>query len=201
MSGLLRSLLDKLCRLCSRKWVISIASVICPYCARENIQPDARFCDRCGSDLSNFWKTVGPLLRQLSAQQTSLDEQTETARALNERIQALQSMPSAPVPESKLDAATAPRAPESMAASGGTQPETDLQVPIEAPGDQREPASESGGSFFGRYFAGRRNRADETARTHMENRCRACGYNNRADATFCRGCGVSLAKGVPPEPR
>jgi tetratricopeptide (TPR) repeat protein len=63
--------------------------VACPYCGRELVQ-DARFCDGCGKDLSLFWKTLAPLIGRLSQQQTSLNEQSRTAVALNDRIQTLE---------------------------------------------------------------------------------------------------------------
>jgi hypothetical protein len=146
--------------------------VICPYCGREIIQPEARFCDGCGIDLSNFWKTVGPLLQQLSAQQTSQDEQTEAANA-----------------------------PESVSALARAPPENNFQLPDETPGHEEEAASKSAWSFFTKYFAVTKKRAEESARSQVENRCRACGYNNHFDAAFCRGCGTPLAKSVSPQPR
>ena len=82
-------------------------TVGCPYCGKETIQPDARFCDRCGKELSTFWKTVGPLVRQLSDQQKSIDEQKKTALALKERVQDLESKLSASVSRSEIDAVTA----------------------------------------------------------------------------------------------
>ena len=169
--------------------------MVCPYCGRETIQPEAMFCDRCGLDLSNFWKTVGPLLRQLSTQQTSLDEQTETVKALNERLKTLEPTTPAAVPESKPDTAATPNVPDSTPTPGPALPETNLKAPSETPGDQRETAPKSTGSLFRRFFAASQKGAEKTAPSPMENKCKACGYNNRADANFCKVCGASLIKG------
>jgi tetratricopeptide (TPR) repeat protein len=68
---------------------MSTTTVACPYCGRELVQ-DARFCDGCGKDLSLFWKTLAPLIVRLSQQQTSLNEQSRAAVALNDRIQTLE---------------------------------------------------------------------------------------------------------------
>ena len=81
-------------------------AVVCPFCERANIDPNARFCDRCGNDISTFWKTVAPLLRQVSDQQIFLEEQSKTAQALKERFQILESTLSDSIPRSELDAAT-----------------------------------------------------------------------------------------------
>jgi len=70
------------------------------------MQLDARFCDRCGNDLSTFWKTAAPLVRQISDQQMSSDEQSKSVQVLNERIRALELKLSASIPRSELDAAT-----------------------------------------------------------------------------------------------
>jgi hypothetical protein len=91
--------------------VISTASVVCPYCGREPIQPDSRFCDECGNDLSNLWRTVGPLVRHISDQQTYLDEQTKITLALKdsmarltERVVELEARLAETVPRTEFEA-------------------------------------------------------------------------------------------------
>lgn len=46
--------------------------MVCPYCGREQT-PYARFCDRCGNDLSAFWAAMQPWVRQVYDRQLPLD--------------------------------------------------------------------------------------------------------------------------------
>ena len=74
--------------------VVSTASIVCPYCGREQT-PYARFCDRCGTNLSAFWESRQPLLQQVYGRQSSLDGAVRSAPGLTNRVQGPQ--PSLPV--------------------------------------------------------------------------------------------------------
>ena len=65
--------------------MVSTTQVACPYCGREPM-PYARFCDRCGNDLSTFWRSMHPLVRQGYEQQWS---QNGTPPSLNDAVQDL----------------------------------------------------------------------------------------------------------------
>jgi hypothetical protein len=68
---------------------------------------DARVCDRCGKDVSNFWRTfkfleTQSLLRK-PVQQMPLEEQKKTDKVLMERTESLETRLSLSVPQSKPD--------------------------------------------------------------------------------------------------
>jgi len=69
---------------------VSTASVVCPYCGREQT-PYARFCDRCGNDLSAFWASMQPLVRQVYDRQLPVDVGKRSAPRLSNRVRAPQS--------------------------------------------------------------------------------------------------------------
>ena len=77
-----------------RSMVVSTASVVCPYCGREQT-PYARFCDRCGTNLSAFWGSRQPLVQQVYGGQSSLDGAGRSAPALTNRARGPQ--PNLPV--------------------------------------------------------------------------------------------------------
>ena len=85
----------------------STKPVVCPFCGKGPIQLDARVCDRCGKDLSTFWRTLNFLenqsLLRKPVQQMPLEEQKTTDKALTEQTNLETSLP-ASVPQSKPDA-------------------------------------------------------------------------------------------------
>jgi chromosome segregation ATPase len=91
----------------SRSGVISTAIVLCPFCGKGPLQLDARVCDRCGMDVSNFWITfkfleTQSLLRK-PVQSIPLKGQRETDKALTGGTRSFETRLSALVPRSKPD--------------------------------------------------------------------------------------------------
>jgi FixJ family two-component response regulator len=81
--------------------------VLCPFCGKGPIQLDTRVCDKCGKDLSNFWRTFKFLenksLLRKPAHQTPSNEQKKIDTSLTVRTISLETRTSA-VPLGRPDA-------------------------------------------------------------------------------------------------
>lgn len=108
----------------------STTRVICPFCGKGPIRPDARICSRCGKDVSNFWRTLEFLesqsLLRKPVQQMPLEVQKKTDKALTERSRSLETGLSATVPQSKPDAITTRTLADSTRLAGKIREESKL---------------------------------------------------------------------------